>query len=713
MKKVSFVQENGFCSTGANLAHIANRHQASKKHVANYTAYKLLGNIDIACALDEQRQRKVARHNRDASRYSKIMRHHVDISSFLAAQGLAFRGHDESRSSCNRGNFLELLELLACYSDDLRSFLDNDRITYTSHGPQNELIECLSEEVRGEIQRRIDASTFVAVMMDDSSDASNVEQTVVSVRLVYDGEVEEHMLGVVDCSDDQSAENLTSILLSTLEKYKVMPATCKEKVIGQSYDGAAVMSGSLNGVQKKVQEHYPFAFYNHCVAHRMSLCAAQSAMKIPKIAKFFGIVDKLIKFFRNSPKRTTSLGHNLPKPGDTRWLSRDTAISAIDTHHEAIGTAFYEISHDVKEKTETQANARGFGTQMQDVEFVYFLKLYRKIFELSTPIVTVMQKPSLDPVQLRSMINDFVNLLSSFNFSQVWEDTLLADPNFPSVRARTGWRAMDQEINGSQSSWRSTLENIARQVCQSFVEQINWRFDNLDHFKWIDLIHPSKFDERRKASAANQRALINELKNLYPFAVTDPIAVENNLEILYGNSEILTLLNKAVCKRDAVVAKKKESRRKHLMESEETALDIAVEREALDYVEKKDEFEIESKQGIDFDSVKEGYAGLQDLLSVIKDAELEEALPQVMTLLKLAAVTPLTSVHCERVFSRMKRVISDSRSRMKQSRKEQLLLLQVEHKILRHLNAMPNFKENVIARFKSYNARRFERFSKK
>ena len=302
MKKVSFVQENGFCSTGANLAHIANRHQASKKHVANYTAYKLLGNIDIACALDEQRQRKVARHNRDASRYSKIMRHHVDISSFLAAQGLAFRGHDESRSSCNRGNFLELLELLACYSDDLRSFLDNDRITYTSHGPQNELIECLSEEVRGEIQRRIDASTFVAVMMDDSSDASNVEQTVVSVRLVYDGEVEEHMLGVVDCSDDQSAENLTSILLSTLEKYKVMPATCKEKVIGQSYDGAAVMSGSLNGVQKKVQEHYPFAFYNHCVAHRMSLCAAQSAMKIPKIAKFFGIVDKLIKFLETAQR---------------------------------------------------------------------------------------------------------------------------------------------------------------------------------------------------------------------------------------------------------------------------------------------------------------------------------------------------------------------------------------------------------------------------
>ena len=84
----------------------------------------------------------------------------------------------------------------------------------------------------GGIQKRIDASTFIAVIIDDSSDASNVEQTVLYVRLVYDREVKEHMLGVVDCSDDQSAESLTSILLITLEKYKVMPATCKEKVIG-------------------------------------------------------------------------------------------------------------------------------------------------------------------------------------------------------------------------------------------------------------------------------------------------------------------------------------------------------------------------------------------------------------------------------------------------------------------------------------------------
>ena len=173
--KVSFVQRRGYTSTGSNLWRLANGHQATKTHIRNHTAYRLLGNTDVACALDEARQRNVARHNQNASRYSRMMHHHIDTAVFLSAQGLAFRGHDESSSSSNRGNFLELMDLLGNYSHDLRSFLDDERITYTSHEPQNQLIECMAEEVRGEIQRRIDESNFIGVMMDDTSDCSNVE----------------------------------------------------------------------------------------------------------------------------------------------------------------------------------------------------------------------------------------------------------------------------------------------------------------------------------------------------------------------------------------------------------------------------------------------------------------------------------------------------------------------------------------------------------
>ena len=104
---------------------------------------------------------------------------------------------------------------------------------------------------------------------------------------MYNGEVEEHLLGMVDSSAYNSANGLTVVLLNMLKKFNITPETSREKLIGRSYDGAPMMSGKFNGVQKPIQEQFPFAYYNHCVAHRMALCASQSANKIPKVAEFF------------------------------------------------------------------------------------------------------------------------------------------------------------------------------------------------------------------------------------------------------------------------------------------------------------------------------------------------------------------------------------------------------------------------------------------
>ena len=608
---------------------------------------------------------------------------------------------------------MELLDLLGGYSQELRSFLDKERITYTSHEPQNDLIECVYDEVRQEIQRRVDHSPFLAVMMDDTSDTTNTEQSAVSVRLVHNGDVEEHLLRMVDSSGDQSAEALTKILIETLKSYKVTPESSGEKLIGQSYDGAPSMSGELSGVQKQVQEAFPFAYYNHCVAHRLSLCASQTAKKIPRIAKLFDVVDKLITFFRSSPKRTHRLGHSMPKPGDTRWLSRDTTLSVVDRWYEEIGAVLYSIAQDEREKTETQATARGLCVQIQHVEFVFLLKFYRKLFEHRTPIITVMQKPTLDAVQLSSMLSDFQEILENFNYEQIWEDTIQVDPEIPAVRNRGGWRGIESANDGSLESWKICLTSLAETCAAKFSEQLGWRFANLQKFKWMDLIHPAKFRERKKAAIHAQRSLIDETARVYPFAVPDAVTLEHCLNVLYQSKEISALLQKIVGERDALIAMKKEKRAR-MAARRNQEVTSARSNEERTAVEMDDQFMIQDDSlNIEEDSVKEGKPSIQDLLTVVQKTNLQEALPQAITLLELAAVTPLTSVHCERVFSRMIRIVSPSRSTMPQNRKEMLVFLQVEHKTLRWLSQRPNFKASIIARFKSYNQRRLERFTQK
>eukprot|EP00794_Sanderia_malayensis_P008363 gene8363-9261_t len=214
-----------------------------------------------------------------------------------------------------------------------------------------------------------------------------------------------------------------------------------------------------------------------------------------------------------------------------------------------------------------------------------------------------------------------------------------------------------------------------------FGDQLSWRFSNLAKFRWMDLIHPAKFDEGKKASSQEQRSLIEKLLQLYPFAVSDVTATEYNL-----NNEKRARLLRAVQQRES-------------------------NQESQDF-EENDLFEPDENANIEPEAVKQGKANVQDLLSVIKKAGLEDALPQALTLLELAVVTPLTSVHCERVFSRMKRVVSPARSRMVQLRKENVVLLQVENRLLRWLAEQSFFKDNVVTNV-VYNPRRLERFSKK
>ena len=48
----------------------------------------------------------------------------LDIARFLIAQGHAFRGHDESATSLNKGNFLEMLDWYKKRNNEVRAAFD-------------------------------------------------------------------------------------------------------------------------------------------------------------------------------------------------------------------------------------------------------------------------------------------------------------------------------------------------------------------------------------------------------------------------------------------------------------------------------------------------------------------------------------------------------------------------------------------------------------
>ena len=170
--------------------------------------------------------------------------------------------------------------------------------------------------------------------------------------------------------------------------------------------------------------------------------------------------------------------------------------------------------------------------------------------------MSLMQNPELDAVQLSMMLEDFQKFLSDLNIQEIWDAALQLDPVLPSIGERSGWRGIEGAVDGSRNTWKNRLSSVSQLVVSKFSAELQWRFANLEKFEWMDLIHLAKFEERKKLSSNKQKELIEALKQQYPFAVPDKLALEHNLNVLYNNSQIQLLLEKRIRDRDEMAAKK-------------------------------------------------------------------------------------------------------------------------------------------------------------
>lgn len=85
-------------------------------------------------------------------------------------------------------------------------------------------------------------------------------------RYVYKSEIKERLLVMEDVSSSRSAESLASIVQHSIDNAKITGV-----MVGQSYDGASVMSGVNGGVQAIIRKTHPDATYIHCMAHKLNL----------------------------------------------------------------------------------------------------------------------------------------------------------------------------------------------------------------------------------------------------------------------------------------------------------------------------------------------------------------------------------------------------------------------------------------------------------
>ncbi|XP_022853559.1 zinc finger MYM-type protein 1-like [Olea europaea var. sylvestris] len=201
---------------------------------------------------------------------------------WLPLQGCAFKGHDESSSLLNRGNFIELMKAFAKMNIEIGEVvLDKapQDATYTIPNVQKEILHIMANRVRQMIHEELGENCF-CILVNEAQDESKREQMAIILRFVNNDGIR------IEC-------------FFTIKSVK--------KIRGQGYDGASNMRGTRNRLRALFFKECPYAYYIQCFAHRLQLTLVPVAKYVICIWKFFSFLDNIVNIITSSPKLINAL----------------------------------------------------------------------------------------------------------------------------------------------------------------------------------------------------------------------------------------------------------------------------------------------------------------------------------------------------------------------------------------------------------------------
>ncbi|KAL1269056.1 hypothetical protein QQF64_031345 [Cirrhinus molitorella] len=136
---------------------------------------------------------------------------------------------------------------------------------------------------------------------------------------------------------------------------------------GQTYDGAANMSGNKNGAQARIREMQPLALYVHCGAHCANLvtkaaCTASSLTSdaldwVHKLGCLYKLSSKYKSKFVNIATASSGTVSNLQPLCQMRWTVRTTAIWSVLHQYESVLLSLEDMAQ--TDTSDTGVTARG------------------------------------------------------------------------------------------------------------------------------------------------------------------------------------------------------------------------------------------------------------------------------------------------------------------------------------------------------------------
>lgn len=577
---------------------------------------------------------------REKKRWVAVVERIINIIHFLARQCLALRGKSEKIYDSDNGNFLKLVEYISNFDNVLAEHIariqkSESRLThYLGHNIQNEIIQLLGERIKKTIVLELKQSKYFSIILDCTPDIAHEEQISVVVRYVLlntsnnKAEIKEHFLGFFPITDT-TGQSLTQFLLDFLISNDIDIQDMR----GQGYDNGANMKGKNIGLQKRILDLNPRAFYVPCAAHSLNLVVNDAAKSSLEIVNFFSIVQEIYVFFSASTARWQILAKEVPtltlKPlSNTRWESRVEAIKALRFNLGKVYDALFTIYFDRSKDAESKFLANSLLAKIKSFKFICSLLIWFEILSKINIVSKALQKSDVVLSEAVKMIDHAKISLSEFRNESAFGEFLnsaktvaeevdaiaeFSAPARPRARRRFfNYEAEDEPITDAETYFK-----------------VNFYYYLLD-------TAITKFDERFE--------LLNQ--NNINFSFLQKLKHWKDLDLDTKKAHCSNLENK-LC---------------HVGSSDVEKFELFNEIELLPMF------------------IDDSTTPL-DILNYLFTNKLISVFPNLSTALRIYLTLPVTVAHSERSFSKLKIIKNYLRSTLSQSRLTNLSLISIEHEI--------------------------------
>lgn len=539
----------------------------------------------------------------------------------------------------NKGNFLTILDEIAKHDPLIKKRLNaSGNAKYTSPQIQNEVLEGLAGMVQSEIISEVKESEVFSVIVDETKDLKKKEQISLVVRYYYNGAIHESFLHF-QSAESLDAAGLTKMIIDCLEKHGL---DYRNNLVGQGYDGAAVMSGKHSGVSTRIKNSARFAFYVHCNAHCLNLVLVDSVKSVPEAVNFFALLQKVYNFVSGSYVHLKWLAvqkelhpqqqpRELQRLTDVRWACRYMACRNLRERLPAVLKVLQEIADE--KSGDRSVEARGILSQI-DVHFIGLLVTFCKVLGDAKCLSDILQSSSLDLARAVDLVGALTDTLQNYRsedvFGKLWKEVeeivehcKITVQTVCKRQPKTSLRFCDSLMmstvghkNSDQSDGESFQRAIFYQVLDSLTAELQRRFSkkNCEIMQGVQSLNPKS------------TTFLNE-EPLFAFAQI----YESDLEDL-----------------------------KHEVHQTKRLLD---RRE---------------KSGSDRPST------LLDFVVFLEPYK--EVFHELFRLCKISVVTPVSTAPCERSFSALKLIKTHLRTTMADDRLSHIGILSVESRRARSLN---------------------------